>query len=200
MNTIGMKIDFDAPHLEADPWGYASLWYEQRRRQLIGALLPKQHLGQVAELGCSTGLITHMLAPRASQVWAIDISEKAVALARNHLRQHHNVQLVHGHVLQHWPEPPLDTVLFCDVGYYWSAPDLAALGVRLDASLSDDGFVLLAHWRHHFDAVVTPTMQVHELVQAHSGLHVQLRYEDKDWLVHGLSRSSQSVAEWEGLV
>ena len=77
-----MKLDFESPHLCADPWGYTSSWYEQRRRQLTAALLPHQDLGEVLEIGCSIGLITALLAPRARRFVAVDISTAALEKAR----------------------------------------------------------------------------------------------------------------------
>ncbi|MBQ0131247.1 MAG: methyltransferase domain-containing protein [Comamonas sp.] len=194
-----MNIDFEAPHLEADPWGYEQLWYERRRRQLIAALLPQPDLGHVLEIGCSIGLISALLAPRAQRLDAVDMSHTAVQLAQQRLRSFAHAQVHHGNVLDLWPSQRLDTVLLCDVGYYWQRADLQTLGKRLQAQLSDNGFVLLAHWRHPFEAVVTPTQQVHDTVIAHSQLQVQLHYADADWLVHGLSRHGRSVAQQEGL-
>ena len=63
-----MTLDFDAPHAESDPWGYERHWYEKRRRALIAAMLPDAALGQVLEIGCSTGLITQLLAARGFTV------------------------------------------------------------------------------------------------------------------------------------
>ena len=194
-----MSIDFEAPHQQADPWGYEQLWYERRRRQLIAALLPQPDLGYVLEIGCSIGLISQLLAPRAQQLYAVDMSQTAVQLARQRLQTLEHTQVLHGNVLDLWPEQALDTVLLCDVGYYWRQSDLQTLGQRLRTQLSDDGFVLLAHWRHPFEAVVTPTQQVHDTVIAHSQLQVQLHYADADWLVHGLSRHGRSVAQQEGI-
>ncbi len=205
-----MTLDFDAPHTEPDPWGYERHWYEQRRRQLIAAMLPQHSLGQVLEIGCSTGLITQLLAPRADQLLAIDISPAAIALARQRLQGVANVRLEQGDITQQWPAQHFDHILLCDVGYYLHAAQLQDLAANIVRQLGNhpaapqlaapECVLLLAHWRHRFEQVVTPTEDVHRLLVQATGWQVQARYQDEDLLIDVLSRNGASVARQEGLV
>ena len=194
-----MRIDFDAPHQEADPWGYERHWYEKRRRALIAAMLPCDQLGRVLEIGCSTGLITQLLAARAEQVLAVDISAKAIELAREKLRGVANVQLQHADITQQWPGPAFDQVLLCDVAYYLEAAQLRQLARNIRAHAPAHGVVLLAHWRHGFAQVVTPTEAAHQLFGAELGWHALARYADEDLWIDVWSRAAASVACQEGL-
>lgn len=205
-----MTLDFDAPHEEPDPWGYETHWYERRRRQLIAAMLPHETLGQVLEIGCSTGLITQLLAPRAEQVLAIDISAKAIALARQNLQGAANVTLQQADITQHWPPQRFDHILLCDVAYYLQPDQLRALGANIAGEVGQhpaapelatpECVLLLAHWRHRFAQVVTPAEEAHRLLRQATGWKVQASYADEDLLVDVLSHGGASVAREEGLV
>jgi len=194
-----MTLDFDAPHAESDPWGYERHWYEKRRRALIAAMLPDAALGQVLEIGCSTGLITQLLAARAEQVLAVDISAKAIELARQNLRGVANVQLLHGDITQSWPPQRFDHILLCDVAYYLAEAQLRELAVNIRQQAPGDCVVLLAHWRHGFEQVITPTETAHALFAQASGLQRLAHYDDEDLLIDVWSRSPVSVARKEGL-
>ena len=36
-----------------DPWGFRTSWYEQRKREIVVASLPRRRFGSCWELGCS---------------------------------------------------------------------------------------------------------------------------------------------------
>jgi ubiquinone/menaquinone biosynthesis C-methylase UbiE len=80
----------------------------------------------VVEIGCGVGRLTRVLAQRTERVIALDISEEMLNLARGHLKEFENVELVHGDggslagidddvasacvshvVFQHVPEPAI---------------------------------------------------------------------------------------------
>lgn len=194
-----MPLDFDVPHRDADPWGYKSRWYEARRRQLIAAMLPHAHLGEVLELGCSTGLITALLAPRAQRVLAMDVSFAAVDKARQRLQAQPHVQVLHANLVTDWPADRFDSFLVCDVGYYLQQPQLEQLARQMSGSARPHSFVLVAHWRHAFAQVVTPTEQVHKILAVGLGWHRQACYQDEDLLIELWSSTRTSVAQQEGL-
>ena len=195
-----MAIDFDAPHEEPDPWGYETHWYEKRRRALIAALLPGEKLGQVLEIGCSTGLITQMLAARARHVLAIDVSPKAVSLARERLQGLAHVEIVQADITQDWPARSFDQILLCDVAYYLDAGQLSQLARNIRIQASADCVLLLAHWRHPFAQVITSAPAAHDLLAEVTGFARLAGYQDHDLLIDVLSASSVSVAQKDGLL
>lgn len=194
-----MNPDFDAPHLEPDPWGYQKHWYEKRRRQLIAAMLPNEKLGRVLEIGCSTGLITRLLASRAGTVLAIDVSAKAVELARARLQDLRNVQVVHTDITRGWPQQGFDHILLCDVAYYLQEAQIRQLAQNVRAESAPECVLLLAHWRHGFKQAVTPAQAAHDLLLQGTGWHRLAHYADEDLLVDVLGAGSASVARKEGL-
>lgn len=194
-----MKLDFDAPHREPDPWGYEKHWYERRRRQLIAAMLPHHDLGRVLEIGCSSGLITQQLAPRARQLLAVDVSAKAVELARARLRGLEQVQVRQADITQDWPEQEFDHILLCDVAYYLQAAQLRQLAENIRRQTAPGCVLLLAHWRHGFEQVVTPAQTAHDLLRQGTRWHGLAHYADEDLLVDLLGAQRDSVARKDGL-
>lgn len=194
-----MKIDFDAPHLEPDPWGYQKHWYEERRRRLIAAMLPQERLGRVLEIGCSSGLITQLLAARADQVLAVDVSAKAVALARARLQGLAQVQVLQADITQDWPGQGFDHILLCDVAYYLHEAQIRQLAEHVRRQTAPECVLLLAHWRHGFAQVVTPAQTAHALLLELTGWHRLAHYADEDLLIDVLGRSAASVAQREGI-
>ena len=195
-----MPADFDAPYLEADPWGYESRWYEQRRRQLIACVLPQHALGRVLEIGCATGLIAQQLADRAASWLGLDISSKAVALASQALQSYRHVRLQQADITQHWPSGSFDTYLICDMGYYLPQQALENMAQHIAQSAHTSTVLVAAHWRHPFDQVITPTQQVHQILDRCSGLCPLARYIDEDLLLEVWTGNGQSIARTEGFL
>src|SRR4029079_3586148 len=73
--------DFYAAH-GADPWGFEDRWYEQRKRELTLAALPRPRFRRALEPGCSIGVLTEQLAGRCDELVALDPVPEAVARAR----------------------------------------------------------------------------------------------------------------------
>ncbi|MCD2513430.1 class I SAM-dependent methyltransferase [Comamonas endophytica] len=192
-----MKPDFDAPHLDPDPWGYQKHWYERRRRQLIAAMLPNEKLGCVLEIGCSSGLMTQLLAPRASQLLAVDVSAKAVELARERLQGLPQVQVLQADITRDWPQQAFTHILLCDVAYYLEQAQIRQLARNIARQAT--GVLLLAHWRHAFEQVATPAQAAHDLLREGTGWHGLAHYEDEDLLVDVLGADATSIARKEGI-
>lgn len=68
-----------------DPWGFESRWYEERKRALTVASLPRRTFRRALEVGCSTGVLTRQLAPRCELLVGIDIAEAPLRAARRRL-------------------------------------------------------------------------------------------------------------------
>ena len=73
-----------------DPWGTGSA-YEQLKYRRTLSLLPGQPIGRAMELACSEGWFTEMLAPHVGHLVASDISETALARAKQRCRAADNV-------------------------------------------------------------------------------------------------------------
>ena len=67
-----MSLAFDNP-VQRLPGDMYHTWYDERRRQLMAAMLPQPHLGNVLEIACESATLSDLLAPRAQQMCRISI-------------------------------------------------------------------------------------------------------------------------------
>ncbi|GGB31912.1 hypothetical protein GCM10011492_23250 [Flexivirga endophytica] len=163
---------------ESEPWGADSRWYEQRKRQLALAMLPRARFGQVLEVGCSTGVLTAQLAGMADRVMAIDSSPAAIAAATSRVPA--NVELATAQVPDEWPRGSYDLVVFSEVGYFLSPAALARTIARIERCLAPEGVVLLSHWRHPIDGWPLDAAAVHHAFAGSTLPPSQAVYRDRD--------------------
>lgn len=195
----GDPVYFDALYDEADdPWGLADRFYEQRKRELILASLPRRSFACAFEPGCATGELTARLAERCAEVLAWDAAAAAVARARSGAPQ--NVRVERGRIPDEWPAGSFDLIVLSEVGYYCT--DLDALVRRVRSSLTADGVVVACHWRHAALHHPATAEEVHGAVDA--GLQDVaarlVRHEEADFLLDVWSADLRSVAQAEGIV
>jgi len=135
----------------ADPWQVGSSWYEQRKRSILLASLPRLRYRSAWEPGCSLGHLTAELAQRCDRLLSSDISPRAVAGAR-HLVAADNVTIDVAQTPVQVPElgsGSCDLVVLSEFLYY--LPDRArAATIELAGELlAPGGHVVVAHWRGH---------------------------------------------------
>lgn len=180
----------------ADPWGFEGSFYEARKRALTLAALARPRYGTVLEIGCSTGILTRALAERADEVVALDVSERALEVAREDAPAH--VRWVGGGAPDDVPHVPADLVVLSEVGYFLTPTEwLRTLRVVRDR-LADGGEVVLVHWRHPTDDIPLDGPAVHEQAAAAlADLGHRVHHEDGDVLLD-VWGGPASVAEAEG--
>ncbi len=103
---------------DADPWGFQSRWYEERKRAITLAALPSPRYGRALELGCSIGVLTAQLAPRCDALLATDFDPTALGQARARLADASNVEFAHSALPDEWPDGQFDLILMSEVGYF----------------------------------------------------------------------------------
>ncbi len=185
--------DLDRLHeQDDDPWGVDSRWYEERKRALLLASLPRRRFRRGLEVGGSTGALAAALAERCDRLLVVDGSEHAVARARQRLDPLDHVTVSHGSVPVHWPDGELDLVVASEVGYFLSAAGLDGLVERVRESLTEDGVVVLCHWRHEVDGWPLDGPTVHGRFLAAGVRPLVARYTDRD--VEMLVLGHESVA------
>lgn len=177
----------DRVHRErADPWDVDSS-YERRKRALTLAALPREHYASALEVGCSVGALAVDLATRCDLLLAIDSSPTAVDLARRRTAGIAGLEVRRARVPDEWPEGRHDLVSVSEVGYFLSPRGLEEL-VRLCLdSLTDDGHLLLCHWRHQPVGWPLAGPAVHDAFVA-TGAPVLVEHHEPDFLLHVLGR------------
>lgn len=184
-----------------DPWGFDTRWYEQRKRAITLATLPRARYRSALELGCSTGALTALLADRCDDVLALDIAEAPLASARRRVGDRDDVRFARAVLPGEWPDGSFDLIVLSEVGYYWSEPDLHAAIVRIRESLTPDGHLVACHWRHPVAEYPLSGDQVHAALRADDRLIRLAHHDETDFLLEVYARpDARSVAAETGLV
>ena len=133
----------------ADPYGFASRWYETRKYALSLAMLPWPRYRRAFEPGCSIGVLTAQLADRCDSLLSCDGSAAAVAAARARTAQFPQVTVEQRTVPAGWPAPGtrFDLIVLSELLYYLSDEDLARTTALAVGSLAEGGTLLAVHWR-----------------------------------------------------
>lgn len=175
---------FDAVHGRTDdPWGYATSWYEKRKRALTLAILPAEEYGSGLEVGCSIGTLSVELAGRCRQFLAVDASSAALLQATERLSGHPSAQTRHLTVPHEWPEGTFDLVAVSEIGYYLTPAELAELFTRVEASMAPGGTLVLCHWRHPVAGWALDGDTVHDLARRQLRWHTAGLYREKDFVL-----------------
>ena len=196
---------FETLHADRDdPWGFETRWYEERKRAVLLASLPARDYASVLEVGCSTGVLTRELAARVREggsVLGIDISAHAVERAEARLSAHPNASAERMRVPDEWPDGRFDLVVISEIGYYLAPAELTAVLERVLGSLTDDGALVLCHWRHPVDGRAETGDSVHAAVRARFEFGAVVQHLEEDFVLEVFERAPvQSVARREGIV
>ena len=147
---------------DPDPWDFATSAYEEAKYTATLDALPRERYERAFEIGCSIGVLTHRMAPRCDALLSVDVSERALAEARERCRDFDHVRFERMRVPDAFPDDSFDLVLVSEVGYYWSRRDLGRARRRITASLDPQGHLLLVHWTPYVEDYPLTGDAVHE--------------------------------------
>lgn len=173
---------------DPDPWQVDSP-YERRKRAVTLASLPRERYADALEVGCSVGALAVDLATRCDRLLAIDASATAYALARERTAGLAHLDVRLARVPSQWPQGRRDLVCVSEVGYFLSPRRLAEVVDLATGSLTDDGHLLLCHWRHQPVGWPLAGPAVHDAFLA-TGAPVLVEHQEPDFLLHVLGRPS----------
>lgn len=182
-----------------DPWAFRQRWYEQRKRAITLAALPRPHYRAIFEPGCANGELSAELTSRCDRLLCCDTAAAAVALARTRLSLFDHAEVRQSRLPGEWPEEKFDLIVISEIGYYLDADDLKRLILLAEQSLTADGQLLACHWRPPIDGCPLNARQVHDLLHEHLHLPRLVLHQEADFLLELWSREPRSVAALEGL-
>lgn len=198
-------VDFDAMYaVSDDPWGFTDRWYEQRKRAVLLAALPRPRFRRVLEIGCSSGTTTADLADRADAVVATDIALRAVEQARARLRDRPGVVVEQRRLPDDWPEEwtatPFDLIVLSEVGFYLAGEELGSVVDRCREVLAAGGVFVACHWRPHVLGLDRGGDEVHRVVRERIGARRLVEHVEDDFVLEVFqAEPSASVAAATGL-
>ena len=163
---------FDNLYSESpDPWGFETSEYEREKYEsTLGVLAERGRYRRALEAGSSIGVFTAMLAPLCDELLAVDVSEAAVAAARERLSGSPHVRVEQRTLPEEMPEGPFDLVVASEILYYWPEDVmLTALG-RFEEELAPGGALLAVHWRKETRTYPLQGDEVHGLLLEHTRL------------------------------
>lgn len=206
MTVPGGRGDDSKPYFDRlygasdDPYALRARWYEERKRALVLAALPRRRYRHAFEPGCGIGEFTLALARRCDAVLASDRSPRAVELARQRTCGLSNVRIERQDLPTEWPRNAVafDLIVLGELGYFLDLPAMRALARHCGHSLADDGTLVACDWRPDFAQRTLDTDAVHAQL-AGLGLTRLVRHEEDDFLLQVWSREGRSVAQQEGI-
>jgi cyclopropane fatty-acyl-phospholipid synthase-like methyltransferase len=160
---------FDHFFDEGDPFGFDLHPEERLKFDRTLEVCGEGPLGRVLELGCAVGSFTESLAPRASDVLALDVSQAAVDQVARRLRDHPNVRAKAMAIPAEFPDETFDLVVASDVLYYLSVEELQHCLARIEASLAEGGGFVAVHYVPRMGSVLNGD-EAHDLLAAHTTL------------------------------
>jgi hypothetical protein len=188
-----------------DPWGFATRWYEERKRSVSLAALPEARYDAAFEPGCSIGMLTEGLAPRCGSLLATDVAEAALQQARRRLKDYPSVRFERRAVPDEWPDGEFDLIVISELGYYFEVQSLGRLLDRVEGSLRPQGTLLAVHWRHPVADYPLTGDAVHERIAQRDALCRTVSHLEEDFVLEVYLKApagapSQSVAARSGLI
>ncbi|HEX5911292.1 MAG TPA: methyltransferase, partial [Thermoleophilaceae bacterium] len=135
------------------------------------------------EVGCSIGVFTQALAGVARELVAVDVSEAAVAAARERTARLDNVSVRQATLPEDMPPGRFDLIVCSEVLYYWDERLLEHGLDTLAGALEPEGVLLAVHWTEPTRDYPLQGHQVHDAlarrpdlapVHGHDGSHYRL--------------------------
>ena len=153
-----------------DPWGFETSEYERNKYERTLSVLARRQYRRALEVGCSIGVFTAMLAPLCDELQAVDVSETAVAIARQRLTDFPNVRVELRTLPEETPQGPFDLVVASEVMYYWPEDVVLSALRRFEEVLAPGGSLLAVHWRKETKTYPLQGDEVHGLLLEHTRL------------------------------
>jgi trans-aconitate methyltransferase len=137
-----------------DPWGYTTRFYEITKFRATIQALPKVQFKNAFEIACAIGVITEKLAPKCDRLLSVDCSELGLVEARKRCSHLPQVRFEQMQIPQQFPTEKFDLILFSEVGFFFTMPDLLETKQKIIDALLPGGYLLMVHFRskagHYF--------------------------------------------------
>jgi trans-aconitate methyltransferase len=130
----------------ADPWGYTTRFYETSKFRATIRALPKVQFKNAFEIACAIGVLTEKLAPKCDRLLSVDYAEVGLAEARKRCSHLPQVRFEQMQIPQQFPTEKFDLILFSEVGFFFTMPDLLETKQKIIDALLPGGYLLMVHF------------------------------------------------------
>ena len=146
----------------SDPWRYTSSFYEMSKFRTTIRCLPKVQFKNAFEIGCAIGVLSQKLAKKCDRLLSVDYSEVGLEEARKRCADFPQVRFEQMQIPQQFPTEKFDLILFSEVGYYLTMPDLLTTKQKIIDQLLPGGYLLMVHFRYSVESSVVNGDIVHD--------------------------------------
>jgi SAM-dependent methyltransferase len=153
-----------------DPWDFESSPYERDKYRRTLEALGDRRFRRALEVGCSIGVFTGLLAPRCSELLAVDTSWRAVRAARDRLGHLSHVRVERRTIPEEPPAGPFDLIVCSEVLYYLPEEKVLEALRGFEGELAAGGLLLAVHWRPETRTYPLLGDEVHRLLARHTRL------------------------------
>jgi predicted TPR repeat methyltransferase len=164
-----------------DPWDFETSEYEWKKYERTLAVLGGRTFRRALEAGASIGVFTGMLAEHCDDLLAVDVSERAVAAARERLSGRTHVRVERRTLPEEMPDGPFDLIVASEVLYYFPREEMLAVLHGFERELAPGGTLLAVHWRRETKTYPLQGDEVHELLVRHTRLHNKATILEPDY-------------------
>jgi predicted TPR repeat methyltransferase len=154
-----------------DPWNFETSEYERNKYRRTLEVLGERQFERALEAGASIGVFTEMLAGRCDELLAVDVSERAVAAARERLSDRKHVVIERRTLPEEMPGGPFDLIVASEILYYYSKEQMLVTLRSFERELAQGGALLAVHWRRETKTYPLQGDEVHDLLLEHTRLH-----------------------------
>jgi SAM-dependent methyltransferase len=167
---LGREYFDDLYARSRDPWNFETSEYERNKYDRTLNVLARRRYRRALEVGCSIGVFTAMLAPLCDELLAVDVSEAAVAVARQRLADFPDVRVELRTLPEETPQVPFDLIVASEVLYYWPEDVMLSALRRFEEVLAPGGSLLAVHWCKETKTYPLQGDEVHGLLLEHTRL------------------------------
>ncbi len=164
-----------------DPWDFETSEYERRKYERTLEALGARRFRRALEAGASIGVFTEMLADRCEELLAVDVSERAVAVARERLADRPHVRVERRTLPEEMPAGPFDLIVASEVLYYFPREQMLTTLECFERELAPGGTLLAVHWRRETKTYPLQGDEVHELLVEHTRLETKETIIEPDY-------------------
>ncbi|MFT8719937.1 class I SAM-dependent DNA methyltransferase [Acetobacter sp.] len=141
-----------------DPWDFENSLYERQKLEKVLECLSASPVSFALELGCAIGVSTLALSRRCERLLAVDVSQKALALAKHRCRMQKHVSFLKAFLPADYPTTEAsgcDLVIISEILYFLAQEDIRRLVGMVTENLVSTGHILIVNWTGQTDTPCT---------------------------------------------